>query len=249
MEIQTLLKQDILTKAFQELYPNKEVPKLNLEYSNRFSDYNGNVKFEKLGRLILSLTFSLSKKFKDCEDEIKIGIIQELMNKVYKTKIQTFNQDLYKKFTKHLGNYAIKGESNKFLKELFEEINLEYFSGLMEQPTMIFGQKSYRSLGHYNYNKDLVTISSIFLDENNEIKDINLVKYVLYHELLHKKHKFKVVNNQNRHHTGEFKKDEKKYQDKNIEFKLKSFLGRQRIKKEINKFGFNKLKEKLKKFF
>lgn len=246
MEIQTSLKNDILTKAFTQLYPTKDVPKLKINFSGKFSDYNGNVKYERFGRTIIALNFSLSKKFKECEEEIRIGIVQELMNKVYKTKIETYEQDLYNKFVRHLTNYTKKKESSPILKELFEEINSEYFSNLLDEPTLRFGKISLRTLGNYNYNKDTVTISSVFLD-GDKLKDRNLTKFVLYHELLHKKHKFKKVNNQNRHHTKEFKIDEKNYEDKDIEEKLKKFLLKYRIKEELNLFS--NVKKKLKRFF
>lgn len=246
-QIQLIFEENIPIKAFQEMYPNKLIPKLNLEYSNRFSHYNGNVKFEKFGREITSLTFSLSKKFKDCEEEIQIGVIQELLNKVYKTKIQTSNQSLYSSFVRHLTNYTKKGESHHLLKELFEELKKEYFNDSIDEPTLRFGKRSFRILGNYNYVKDTITISSIFLDEDNLPLERDFIKYVLYHELLHKKHKFRKANFNNMHHTKEFREDEKKYFDNDIESKIKLFLGKRKLRKELD--IFSKVKNKLKKFF
>ena len=249
MEIQTNLnyERNFLTDSFRELYPNKPLPKITVTYSKKFSDYNGNVKFERFNGTIITLKFYLSSKFVDCEEEIKKGIVQELMNKVYKTKIPSLNQELYHNFVKHVSDFVVKRESDDLLKELFAELNVEYFDGIMEEPTMRFGNSSSRTLGNYNYVKDLITISSIFLDKENNCLDRNLVKYVLYHELLHKKLKFKRVNYQNRHHTKTFRDEEKAYVDQDVEAKLKDFLFRRKLKKEILSFSF--IKDKLKKFF
>jgi len=224
----------LLHEAFVELYPSKDIPQLTLKYSGRFSSYNGNVNIKKILGKIVGLEFSISKKYINTEKEITTGIIQELMNKVYKTRVNTLNQDLYQSFIKHLTNYTPLTESHELLNELFNEINDEYFSGTMPKPNMVFGKASYRTLGHYTYTKDLVTISSLLKPARE------LLRYVLYHELLHKKHKFrKSLTGRNMHHTKEFRDEEKLYADKNIEKKLVKFVtNERRILGKKKRFGY-----------
>ena len=50
-------------------------------------------------------------------------------------------------------------------------------------------------------------MSSIF-KEGDEV----LLDYVMYHEMLHKKHKFRNVGNRSMHHTGKFKQKEKEFE-------------------------------------
>lgn len=215
---------NIATRAFRDLFPSRNMPQINIKYSGRFKDYNANVTMKKLGWTITKLEFNLSKKFLETEDELKIGIIQHLLNKVYKTKKDTLEQDIYTNFLKHLSTYSERKESDPFLVEIFDDLNEEYFHGLLDQPNLIFGQESLTVLGHYNYQNDTVTISTALLENHL------LLKFVVYHELLHKKHGFKKVGKKTMYHTKEFKEDEKKFFDKHIEAKLERFVKRKKFK-------------------
>lgn len=222
----------IALEAFQKLYPEKNhIPQLNIRYSAKFSDFNANVSMTKKLGVYTELLFSLSKKYQDTQEDIQIGVLQHLLNKVYGTNISTIEQDLYHNFIKHLTRYAQRQKSNPVLVELFNELNEEYFHGLLDQPNLVFGQASTTTLGHYNYSKDLVTISTV-LQANRD-----LMKYVLYHELLHKKHKFKrSQSGRSQYHTPAFRRDEQLYKTKDVEKKLSAFLAKKKLKRYFKLF-------------
>ncbi|MFP4118628.1 MAG: SprT-like domain-containing protein [Candidatus Woesearchaeota archaeon] len=208
----------ILKQAFIGLYPDaKRLPEMSLSYSARFNEYNGNVRITS-GRGFRRIVFRLSRSFEDCDDDIKIGIIQHLLNRVYKTSVKTLEQEFYDSFLKHVTRYASRSDSDPYLKAMFDELNKEYFNDLLEEPTMVFGTDATTTLGHYNFTKDRVTISTALKPRPD------LVRYVLYHELLHKKHSYKTSNGRARYHTREFRVDERNYADKDIERKLENFL-------------------------
>lgn len=215
---------ELVVEAFRGLYPSKEIPEIKIRFSGRFKDYNANVEIKKFGRTITFLQFNISKNFLDTEKEMRLGIIQYLLNKAYKTKINTMEQDLYNNFLKHLSTHSKRKKSEPYLIELFQELNKEYFHEILDQPNLVFGQESLTTLGHYNYPTDTVTISSALLEEEL------LLKFVLYHELLHKKHGFKKAGSKIMYHTKEFKLDEKKFKDKDIENKLTKFVKRKKFK-------------------
>ncbi len=211
----------IIKEAFKELYLNKEFDyNEKLKYSGRFNDYNANVKYTTN-----SLNFNLSKKWKSVSREIKIGLIQSLLNKVFKTKINTTNIDLYEIFLKRVHYTVEKIHSDPVLEESFNRINEKYFYGLIEKPNLKFGQNSFSKLGSYEYGSDTIVISNIF--KNN----LELLDYIMYHEILHKKHKFQNRNGRNYHHTKTFKEKEKQFEDPKIEKKLESFISKHHIKK------------------
>ncbi len=211
----------LIKEAFTGLYPNKEFNyNERIKYSGKFNDYNANVKYTKT-----SLQFNLSKKWKSVSSEIKIGLIQSLLNKVFKTKINTTNIDLYEIFLKRVHYTIEKIHSNPILKESFNRVNEKYFYGLIERPNLKFGKNSFSKLGSYEYGSDTIVISNIF--KNNP----ELLDYIMYHEVLHKKHKFKNKNGRNYHHTKEFKAKERQFEDLKIEEKLESFISKYRIKK------------------
>ena len=137
----------LIKDAFTRLYPDKEFDyNAKVKYSAKFNDYNANIKYT-----INSLSFNLSKKWKGVSREIQIGLLQSLLNRVFKTKIKTVNIDLYNIFIKRVHYTVEKTESHPILEESFNRINEKYFFGLIEKPNMKFGRNSFSKLGSYCY--------------------------------------------------------------------------------------------------
>jgi hypothetical protein len=174
---------NIIKKAYEELFEKlkitKENRKINIIYSNRFKDYNSNVKYSSK-----EITFNLSSEWKVISEEIQIGLIQFLASKLYSINFNSINIDLYNHFIKNLSNYSNLQEEHEIHNELldsFNRVNNEYFSEMLDRPNLVWGQDSKRTLGHYNYQNNTITISTILKGQ------LNLLDYVMYHELLHKK--------------------------------------------------------------
>ena len=192
---------NIIEESFKRLYPNKEFNYLaKIKYSGKFKSFNANIRLR-----LNNLTLNLSKDWKTVDDEIKIGLIQELLIKLLKTKAHTKNMDMYNSFIKGLHKYVPKTESDPLLESSFHRINETYFSGLLERPNLKFGKKTFTKLGSYEYASDTVTISKALEH------DFELVDYVMYHELLHKKHQFKSKNGRSYHHTRLFREKEREF--------------------------------------
>jgi len=217
----------IIKKAFTGLYPDKELEfEARIKYSKAFKSYNANVKYHKNMK---NFEFRLSYQWKGVSDEIKIGLLQSLLNKIYKTNVNTINIELYEIFLKKIPKLSPKLESDPRLEESFSRMNEEYFNGMMIQPNLVFGGRNFRTLGTYSYIDDTIMISSLLK------KDQNLMDYVMYHEMLHKKFQYKKSDKKTIHHSSEFRKWEKKYKDKDVETKLNKFLKKQKL---IESFRF-----------
>ncbi|MBN1503037.1 hypothetical protein JW930_05825 [Candidatus Woesearchaeota archaeon] len=215
----------LVRKAFEELYPNKETShRFNLRYSRAFKGYNANVKYDKQ-----NMEFRLSYEWKSVSDEIKIGLIQSLFNKVFKTNISTLNIDLYNTFLKKIPLLTPKIESDPVLEDSFYRVNEKYFYGMILKPNLVWGGDNFRTLGTYDYTTDTIRVSKI-LDNEPELLD-----YIMYHEMLHKKLKYRESKKRNIHHTKEFRKKEKEFDIPDIEKRLNRFLRKQRFK---NHFSF-----------
>ncbi|MBW2980541.1 SprT-like domain-containing protein [Candidatus Woesearchaeota archaeon] len=201
----------LVERAFKELYPDKELNyNFSLKYSAKFKPYNANVRFR--GK---TLFFHMSKKWRSVSKEIQIGLIQELLVKVIKDKRRTSNMDLYNIFIKKAELAAPKTKTDEFLEKSFDRVNERYFYGMIEKPNLVWHNSSNR-LGSYEYGSDTISISSA-------LKDIDLLDYVMYHEMLHKKYKFVNKNGRNYHHTGHFKKKEKEFENQQqVERRLKT---------------------------
>jgi hypothetical protein len=227
---------NLAERAFSGLFPEKKLSKqLIVKYSRAFNAYNANVKYNAF-----SMTFKLSYEWKKVSDEIKIGLIQLLLLKVHRENKVTLNIDLYEKFIKSVGDYAHLTESDPLLEESFNRVNQKYFFGLMDKPNLRWGSESFSKLGSYEYGSNMITISNIFNGEEE------LLDYIMYHELLHKKHKFSTKNGRSYHHTRHFRQKEKEFENPRIEEELKKFLSNTRIRKV---FSSSKKKPWLLRFF
>lgn len=216
---------NFVEKAFKELWPEKELRhEVAVNYSGKFSDYNANVSYTPF-----SLKFKLSRKWRGVDEDIKIGLIQSLLIKVFKDKDYEKNNkiELYNMFLKNVALVAPRKESPPELIESFERVNNSYFYGLIDMPNLKWGRDSVRKLGSYEYGSDKLIISSLL-----KKAPFHLLDYVMYHELLHKKHKFYHKNGRSYHHTKVFRKDEKRFENsEGAEKELKQFLSKKRWKK------------------
>lgn len=212
---------NLAEKAFLELFPGKKLrKKLTIKYSRAFNPYNANVRYTAF-----SMTFRLSQEWRRVSNEIKLGLIQSLLLKVYKEKKRTLNMDLYDNFIKNVGDYSEVKQSDPVLDKSFKRVNEKYFNGFINQPNLKWGGHSFSKLGTYEYGSNTVTVSKLF-EEDEELLD-----YIMYHELLHKKHKFHTKNNRSYHHTSKFRKKEKEFDNPEVEKKLEQFLKKKRIKR------------------
>ena len=95
------------------------------------------------------------------------------------------------------------------LCELFEEINHEYFDGLMARPDLGWSiRRSRTALGHYDPCHHVIVLSSIL---DTAAAPISAVRYVLFHEMLHLRYPTEHRGSRRCVHTVEFKRAERKF--------------------------------------
>ncbi len=222
---------DMIQEAFKGLYPEKEIDfDYSIKYSRRFKGYNANV---KIARWKKKLDFHLSRQWKEVSRDIRMGLIQELMVKTFSKKsrkAKTLNMEFYNNFMKNVHLAVPKTKKHPVLNESFERINEQFFNGMIEIPNLEFGSASVSKLGSYEYGTDTISISKI-LSGRQELLD-----YVMYHEMLHKKYKFNSKNGRSYHHTREFRRKEKSYPNS---AEIEKKLGRLTVRKRITGlFGF-----------
>lgn len=206
----------IIKKSFERLYPEKEFNyESKVRYSAKFNSYNANIKLFRN-----RMQVNLSRKWKGVDDDIKIGLIQELLNKVFKTNKKTTNTELYNIFIKKISFYAPKTKTDPLLENCFERVNEGYFYGMIDKPNLVWCN-SKNKLGSYEFGTDTIAISKILL--NGEVKFLD---YVMYHEILHKKLKFENKNRKNLYHTKRFREREREFKNsKEIEKGLQGLTG------------------------
>ena len=117
--------------------------------------------------------------------------------------------ELYTIFIKKIHLGIKKTDIDPFLEKSFNRVNEKYFYGLIDKTNLVWANSTTK-LGSYEYGNDTITISKLLKN------DQELLDYVMYHEMLHKKHKFYTKNNRSFHHTKEFRKKEKEFHNSHI---------------------------------
>ncbi|MFO8016688.1 MAG: hypothetical protein R6U32_06285 [Candidatus Woesearchaeota archaeon] len=232
-------KMDMIQEAFTRLYPDREFNySARIRYTDRFKDYGANIKLR--GN---ELEFGLSRKWKTVSREIRIGLLQELMLKLFSRgsksgrrkrdggkDIDTMHIDLYNSFVRNLHIAAPKDKSHPMLEESFDRVNERYFYSNIERPNLVWGGNSTTSLGSYDFKTDTIKISGIFTKIAE--KDPALLDFIMHHEILHKAHKFRSRNGRSTYHDREFRRREKEFEDyEEVDKRLKRELKKTKIKK------------------
>ena len=223
--------EETAREAYFRLFRESSSFDFRVRFSRKFRPYNANVR--KRNSLVI---FSFSIEWLNVNREITIGLMQELLVKILKKKMpMTMNVDLYNNFMHKLDLVPRKTTTDPLLLQLFSGINKEYFSDLLDTPNLKWGITSRKTLANYDYKTDTINVSTLFKDADEDI-----ISYLLYHEMLHKKLKFSRSPGRTVHHGAEFKKLEKKFPDSNaMEKRLSEHLRKKIRKKRFRGFFAN----------
>jgi predicted metal-dependent hydrolase len=217
------MNKETIEKAYSRLFPDEGSDyEFGLRFSRKFGSYNANAR--KSGNKIL---FSFSPEWKKVSEEISIGLVQDLLRKMLgKKKAATTNVQLYEIFIKNLHLAAAKVNADEKLLQIFNMVNEKYFNNLVELPNLQWSGSSKTKLATYNYHTDTISVSTIFADAGDDI-----IGYLLYHEMLHKKLKFSSGSRRTVHHSPEFRALERQFENREImEKKLQEHArGKKRI--------------------
>jgi len=91
----------------------------------------------------------------------------------------------------------------------FERVNATYFDGQLGRPRLTWSRSfTGRKFGHYDELRDWVMVSSTL--DHHDVPAF-VVDYLMFHELLHKKHGIRWVNGRGHAHTREFYAEERRF--------------------------------------
>jgi hypothetical protein len=96
------------------------------------------------------------------------------------------------------------------LEAVFEELNRQYFHGLIGQPRLGWSRRPSRTtLGHFDPSHNAIVISKLL--DSPSVPRIAL-EYVLFHEMLHLRYPAQSDGSRRRVHTREFREAERTFQ-------------------------------------
>jgi hypothetical protein len=165
----------------------------------------------------------LSDKIKQAPDEIISAAGRLLFDKLFRVQTDIHTRRSYRRYInqhllhkiepvkKHLSDaYTPKGQYYD-LAEIFNKVNKNYFTPLLKMPMLGWSlNKSYRRLGFYDYERNLIVISQIF--DSRKVPQI-ILEYLMYHEMLHIVFPARFVNGRRKIHTDDFNQREREFKD------------------------------------
>ena len=207
---------EIFHRAYRELRPRAAMPEIHVRFFP-FASINNTVRLRE-GKLY----FRISDLLEGAPDNVLHAIAHILIAKIYRKDIEPHHAARYRKY---VGSQAISEKAHLVrqirgrkriedpagnvydLNEIFEDLNLRFFYGLMARPTMSWSQSSARNmLGHYDPAHNAIVISRVF--DHPRVPRF-VVEYIVYHEMLHLKHPVKLRGSRRCVHPKQFQDEEK----------------------------------------
>ena len=150
------------------------------------------------------------------------AIAHILLSKIYRKPIQPLHATRYRRYISshdmtakaHLvrqvrGRKRIESARGKVydLDEVFEELNRQFFHGLLARPQMTWSRAHARnSLAHYDPAHNAIVVSRVF---DHARVPRYAIEYIVYHEMLHLKYPVKLRGSRRCVHGPEFQAEEK----------------------------------------
>ena len=192
------------------------MPELRIDFF-RFASVNNTIRLRE-GRLLVRI----SDLLEGAPDSVLRAIAHILLAKMYRKPIDREHATRYRRYvsTHHMSEKAhlvrqMRGRKRittprghvYHLEEIFEDLNLKYFHGLMARPLMTWSTERARNrLGHYDPAHNAIVVSSVF---DHPRVPRHVVEYIVYHEMLHLKHPVRLRGSRRCVHSPEFQAEEK----------------------------------------
>ncbi len=95
------------------------------------------------------------------------------------------------------------------LEASFRRVNAAFFDGRMDRPTISWSRaETRRMFGHYEFVSDSLVVSSSL--DRPDVPEF-VVDFIVYHELLHKKHGLRWTGSRAHAHTPAFRREEQRF--------------------------------------
>jgi hypothetical protein len=211
---------EALVQTFQECYrelrPRAPIPEFRIEFF-RFANINNTIRLREG-----EVRVRISDLLEGAPDAVLRAIAHILLAKLYRKPIEGSEATRYRRYisTHDMAQRAhlvrqIRGRKHVAsprgrvydLEEIFDELNLRHFFGLLGRPQMTWSREVSRQLlGHYDPAHNAIVVSRIF--DHSRVPRY-AVEYIVYHEMLHLKHPVKLRGSRRCVHPRAFQDDEK----------------------------------------
>ena len=197
------MSEQFLEHALATLGLRRKLSRASLRYSARSRPFGASAKLYRNG----SIKLVLSASWVEIAQEIKLGLALTLLCRLLKLDLPKHNSiALYHSFIQKLGAVGDVEPTVPELAALFDQLNRQHFFGFLDRPRLIWAELGKRCLGRYDFVTNTIALSPALR------RDPKKLAAVLYHEMLHKKHGFRVSRRRLRYHTAAFRADERAFE-------------------------------------
>lgn len=241
MQLETALffesVEQIYARVFRSVRPRTPLPRIAVHF-RRYANANSRIRLRD-GELTVDLSDLLESAPAPVQEALASILISKLFRKVPEPGVLTrYRHYLNRADVRHnlhrlrqeRGRKTVLDPHGTFydLREIFEELNLKYFHGLMARPRLGWSTRASRTtLGHYDPSHHTIVLTSLF---DSAAAPELAVKYVMFHEMLHLRFPTQHCGAIRCVHTPEFKKAEKSFENyRDAKQSLRSFLEQTRV--------------------
>lgn len=210
--------REIFERVHKAVRPRTPLPEIVVSF-RPYADIN-NVIRRRAERIEVGLSDMLEGSPPPVLEAIAYILISKLYRKPIPEKFSLrYRQFLNRRSVRHQAHVIRRVRGRKWigepagehfhLEEIFEELNLRFFGGMMARPTLSWSRTASRTLlGHFDDSHNAIVISRIF---DRPATPRWLVDYIMYHEMLHLK--FPVQHHGARRcvHSAEFRAEEQRF--------------------------------------
>jgi hypothetical protein len=166
----------------------------------------------------------LSDILRDAPRQVHQALAFILIAKLFNKRVTSEHEALYRQYAyqpqvlrasdlarRQRGRKVLNGAKGRVydLDKIFTRLNRRYFNGDLHRPALSWSaRRTKRILGHHDAVHDAIIISRSL--DQGDVPEF-LVEYVLYHEMLHIKHRPRVVDGRRLFHTAAFRADEQRF--------------------------------------
>lgn len=213
-----IVEESLYRRVFQALRPRTRLESVVIRY-RRLANASSSVRWREG-----CLEVQLADVFQQAPESVQEALAWILLCKLFRRQVPARHLDRYRRYLnrndvvraveqlrRERGRKRILPARGTYydLVELFEDLNLRFFFGLMARPELGWSPAKSRSiLGHYDAAHHTIVISR-WLDGPGVPRYV--VEYVMYHEMLHLRFPEQRTGSRRCVHTEEFRRAEREY--------------------------------------
>ncbi len=218
-ETASLTPQEIYARVFRQMRPRTPIPLITVRF-RRYANASAKIKLEDGAMQVL-----IADTLAGAPDGVMEALAEILLSKLFRRPVPAHCNERYRRYLNRRdvrrnldlvrqirGRKQVEDAQGRCynLDKIFEELNFQYFHGLMAKPILGWSPNASRSLlGHYDPSHNAIVLSRI-LDRPKT--PLVAVEYVLFHEMLHLRYPAEHRGARRCVHTKEFKKAEKEFE-------------------------------------